>query len=132
MTLYRDSSIYCVPKYFHDKKEVIMYGIICMMTSIVGFVGAGQQLKALWPYRDSQRRKPSANPRIIFYLALSNLFLCLGTYPAEYSIIKCRRKQVWFGGGEAKRFGDTFAHGKGTLRIDSIYHTSSFDMRFVF
>jgi hypothetical protein len=49
-----------------------------MFTASVGFTGAALQLKSLRQFKNRQRRKPSANPDIVFYLALSDLIACTG------------------------------------------------------
>ncbi|XP_028403716.1 G-protein coupled receptor 143-like [Dendronephthya gigantea] len=78
MAFLRDRSIFCIPNTTLDHNERLTISGICIPTSIVGFTGAALQLKYLWQYRDRQRRRPSADPRIIFYLALSDLLTCLG------------------------------------------------------
>lgn len=78
MAFLRDRSVFCIPNSTlnHDKRLAI--SIICISTSMVGFIGAALQLSNLWQYRNRQRRRLSADPRIIFYLALSDLITCLG------------------------------------------------------
>lgn len=78
MAFLRDRSIFCIPNTTLDRDERQVIGGICIPTSVVGFTGAALQLKYLWQYRDRQRTRPSADPRIIFYLAFSDLLTCLG------------------------------------------------------
>ena len=80
MAFLRDKSVYCIPGTTFKEHQKYIIGGICIATSSVGFLGAGLQLKSLWQYRDRQRRRPSVNPRIIFYLALSDLVACVGMY----------------------------------------------------
>ena len=79
MALVRDSSVFCIPNSTFPKETNIVAGV-CIATSIIGFIGASLQLISLWKYRNSRRRTPSPNHRIILYLALSDLFACLGEY----------------------------------------------------
>ena len=79
MALVRDSSVFCIPNSTFPKERNIVAGV-CIATSIIGFIGASLQLISLWKYRNSRRRTPSPNHRIILYLALSDLFACLGKY----------------------------------------------------
>ena len=90
MAFLRDNSIFCIPNStFSNHRQDI--GGICIATSIVGFLGAALQLKSIWQYRNMQRRWPSADLRIILYLALSDLFACLGTYgTALIQILRCK------------------------------------------
>lgn len=80
MAFLRDKSVFCIPNATLSMDERYVIGGICMGTSSIGFLGAALQLKSLWQYRDRQRRRPSANPRIIFYLAWSDLVACLGIF----------------------------------------------------
>ena len=78
MAFLRDRSIGCIPNTTLSHNQRLVISGLCIPTSTVGFIGAALQLKNLWQYRNRQRRRPSADPRIIFYLALADLFTCLG------------------------------------------------------
>ena len=78
MAFLRDRSVFCIPESILTRTERYIIGGICMFTASVGFAGAALQLKSLRQFRNRQRRKPSANPDIIFYLALSDLIACTG------------------------------------------------------
>ena len=80
MAFLRDRSVFCIPDAILSSEERYIIGSICMLTSSVGFLGAALQIKSLWQYRDRQRRRPSPNPNIIFYLAVSDLIACIGKY----------------------------------------------------
>lgn len=78
MAFLRDRSVYCIPDSLLNQDQRLAISIICMSTSFLGFLGASLQLRCLWQYRNKQRRRLSADPRIIFYLALSDLIAVLG------------------------------------------------------
>ncbi len=78
MAFLRDRSVFCIPNITLDHDDRLAISLICISTSTVGFIGAVLQLRYLWQYRHRQRRRPSADPRIIFYLALSDLITCIG------------------------------------------------------
>ena len=85
MAFLRDKSIFCIPDTTLDHEQRLIISAICIPTSTMGFIGAALQLRYLWPYRSRQPRKQSADPRIIFYLAVSDLITCLGK-PIIYSL----------------------------------------------
>ena len=78
MAFLRDRSVFCIPERLLTYDERYVIGGICMLTATLGFTGAALQLKSLRQFRNRQRRKPSPNPDIIFYLALSDLIACAG------------------------------------------------------
>ena len=80
MAFLRDCSLYCISNITFTEGQRHAIGGICMASSSIGFLGAALQLKSLWKYRNRRRRWPSAHPRIIFYLALCDLFASLGMY----------------------------------------------------
>ena len=80
MAFLRDRSVFCIPKAIVTREERYIIGGICMVTATVGFTGAALQLRSLKQYKNRQRRQPSPNPDIIFYLALSDLIACVGLY----------------------------------------------------
>ena len=86
MAFLRDRSIFCIPEKLlsHDERQII--GGICIFTASLGFTGAALQLRSLRQFRNRQRRQPSPNPIIIFYLALSDLIACAGRFVARLNI----------------------------------------------
>ncbi|XP_028403869.1 G-protein coupled receptor 143-like isoform X2 [Dendronephthya gigantea] len=77
MAFLRDRSIFCIPESILEYEERYIVGGICILTASVGFTGAALQLRSLWQLiRNRQRRQPSPNKDIIFYLALSDLIAC--------------------------------------------------------
>ena len=78
MAFLRDKSIFCIPNTTLNNNQRHIISAICIPTSTLGFIGAALQLRYLWQYRSRQPRKQSADPRIIFYLALSDLITCFG------------------------------------------------------
>ena len=79
MAFLRDRSIFCIPESILGHEERYIVGGICILTATVGFTGAALQLRSLWQLiRNRQRRQPSPNKDIIFYLALSDLIACAG------------------------------------------------------
>jgi ocular albinism type 1 protein len=78
MAFLRDRSVFCIPESILTYQERYIIGGICMFTASVGFTGAALQLRSLRQFRNRQRRRPSPNPDIIFYLALSDLIACAG------------------------------------------------------
>lgn len=78
MAYLRDRCIFCIPECVMNHNERLIISMLCIPSSILGFVGAALQLKYLWPYRNKQRRRFSADPRIVLYLAVSDMITCLG------------------------------------------------------
>ena len=78
MAFLRDRSIFCIPESVLSFDERQIIGGICIFTASLGFTGAALQLRSLKQFRNRQRRQPSPNPNIIFYLALSDLIACAG------------------------------------------------------
>lgn len=84
MAFLRDRSVFCIPEAVLSYDERYIIGGICLFTAIIGFTGAALQLRSLKQFKDRQRRRPSPNPNIIFYLALSDLIACAGLYVHTY------------------------------------------------
>ena len=78
MAFLRDRSIFCIPESLLSYDERRIIGGKCIFTASLGFTGAALQLRSLRQFRNRQRRQPSPNPDIIFYLALSDLIACAG------------------------------------------------------
>ena len=78
MAFLRDRSVFCIPQAILTYTERYIIGGICLATASTGFIGAALQLRSLRQFKNRQRRRPSPNPNIVFYLAFSDLIACAG------------------------------------------------------
>ena len=68
----------CTFSYHFGLFHNITISVILILTSLLGFGGAAVQLRHMWQFRNSVRRRLSANPKIIVWLAFSDLIACVG------------------------------------------------------
>ncbi|XP_046862076.1 uncharacterized protein LOC124455483 [Xenia sp. Carnegie-2017] len=67
----------CTFSYHVGRSHNITISVFFILTSLFGFGGAAVQLRHMWQFRNSVRRRLSANPKIIFWLAISDLIACV-------------------------------------------------------
>ena len=68
----------CTYNYHIGLSHNIIISVFFIFTSLFGLGGAAVQLRHMWQFRNSVRRRLSANPKIIFWLAISDLLACVG------------------------------------------------------
>ena len=84
MALFRGGSLFCILEAALTFSERYIYGGIYLVTASAGIIGAALQLRSLRQFRNRQRRRPSPNLNIVFYLAVSDLIACAGLYLAFF------------------------------------------------
>ncbi|XP_046862373.1 uncharacterized protein LOC124455796 [Xenia sp. Carnegie-2017] len=67
----------CTSSYDLGRFHTLIISVFFIVTSFLGFVFSAVQLRHMWPFRNSVRRRLSANWKIIVGLAISDLIACV-------------------------------------------------------